>query len=126
MNRFLMSICLFLILAGVLIAGNALAVAKVTPGDVDSQIPTAEDSRAPFSSQLAAVINVLLALASTVAVIFIIIGGYRYITSVGSPEEEKNAKRMIWYAVIGLVIIILSFAIVNFVDRLITSGDTGL
>jgi len=126
MNQLLKSICLFLVLAGVLIAGNALAVAKVTPGDVDSQIPTAEDSGAPFSSQLAAVINVLLALASTVAVIFIIIGGYRYITSVGNPEEEKNAKRMIWYAVIGLVIIILSFAIVNFVDRLITSGDTGL
>ncbi|TES95899.1 hypothetical protein E3J85_01610 [Patescibacteria group bacterium] len=126
MNRFLKSICLFLILAGVLIAGNALAVAKVAPGDVGSQIPTAEDSGAPFSSQLATVINVLLALASTVAVIFIIIGGYRYITSVGNPEEEKNAKRMIWYAVIGLVIVILSFALVNFVDRLITSGDTGL
>ena len=123
MNQLLKSICLFLILAGVLIAGNALAVDKVTPGDVGSQIPTAEDSRAPFSSQLATVINVLLALASTVAVIFIIIGGYRYITSVGNPEEEKNAKRMIWYAVFGLAIIILSFAAVNFVDRLITQGE---
>ena len=123
MKKILKSLCLFLVLAGILVAGNALAVKEVTGEDVEGQIPTEATPEAPFSKQLSFVINILLALASTVAVVFIILGGYRYITSVGNPEEEKNAKRMIWFAVIGLVIVILSFALVNFVDRLITTGE---
>ena len=121
MRKILKSICLFLILAGILVAGNALAIEQVG-GEVKG-IPTEADAAAPFSTQLATVINVLLALASTIAVVFIILGGYRYMSAVGNPEEEKNARRMIWFAVLGLIIIILSFAIVNFVDRLITTGE---
>lgn len=123
MKKIFKTLCLFLILVGVLVAGNALAVDPVDPSDVKNSIPTEASADEPFSQQLSFVINILLALASTIAVVFIILGGYRYMASVGNPEDEKNARRMIWFAVIGLVIIILSFALVNFVDRLITTGE---
>ncbi len=61
------------------------------------------------------VINTILVVLGMIAVIMIIIGGIRYTTSNGDPSSIKGAKDTILYAVVGLVIAILSFAIVNFV-----------
>ena len=61
------------------------------------------------------VINVLLFIIGIIAVIMIIIGGFRYTTSGGDGSETKTARDTIIYAVAGLVIAIMSFAIVNFV-----------
>jgi cytochrome bd-type quinol oxidase subunit 2 len=59
--------------------------------------------------------NTLLLVAGTLAVIFIIIGGLNYITSEGDPEKTGNAKSTLQYAVIGLVVVAASEAIVSFV-----------
>lgn len=61
------------------------------------------------------VVNALLFLLSAVAVIMIIIGGIRYTTSNGDSTRTKAAKDTILYAVVGLVVAILAFAIVNWV-----------
>lgn len=67
-------------------------------------------------SQLAAkVINILSLLAGVAAVIMLIIGGFKYVTSSGSPEAAKSARNTITYAVIGLVIVAISQLIVHFV-----------
>jgi len=49
------------------------------------------------------------------AVIVIIVAGLRYVLSGGDPKNTTAAKDTILYAVIGLVVALLSFAIVNFV-----------
>jgi hypothetical protein len=69
------------------------------------------------------VVNVFLALAGVVAVIFIIWGGVRYVSSRGDEQSAGSAKRTILYAAIGLIVIGLSAVIVNFVLRAIR-GDT--
>lgn len=61
------------------------------------------------------VINILLFLAGTIAVIMIIIGGIRYITSDGDANKAGQAKNTIIYAIIGLVVAVLSYGIVAFV-----------
>lgn len=61
------------------------------------------------------IINVLLTVAGITAVIMIIIGGIRYVTSNGEQAHIKSAKDTILYAIVGLVVTILAFAIVNFV-----------
>ncbi|MBH1957014.1 hypothetical protein I8H84_05550 [Candidatus Saccharibacteria bacterium] len=61
------------------------------------------------------VVNVLLFLLGSIAVIMIIIGGIRYATSNGDAGAIKGAKDTILYAVIGLIVAILAYAIVNFV-----------
>lgn len=61
------------------------------------------------------IVNVLLFLIGVFSVIMIIYGGFRFVTSGGSAESVKTAKNTILYAIVGLVIAILSFAIVNFV-----------
>lgn len=60
-------------------------------------------------------INVLSIVVGIAAVIMLIVGGFRYITSAGNPEGIKAAKNTIMYALIGLVIVALAQFIVNFV-----------
>lgn len=61
------------------------------------------------------VVDVMLFLLGAIAVIMIIIGGIRYATSNGDASNTKAAKDTILYAVVGLVVAILAYAIVNFV-----------
>jgi hypothetical protein len=66
-------------------------------------------------------INWALYLAGAVAVVFIIIGGYRYIVSAGSSDGAGAGKKTLINALIGLVIIILAYVIVNVVVNFISS-----
>ncbi len=61
------------------------------------------------------IINWILAVLGIVAVIMVIIGGFTYMTSQGDPGKTKRARDTILYGIIGLVIALLAFAIVNFV-----------
>ena len=61
------------------------------------------------------VINLLLMIAGIIAVIMIIIGGIRYATSAGDSNTTKSAMNTILYSVIGLVISIFAYAIVQYV-----------
>lgn len=61
------------------------------------------------------VANILIFLTGAISVIIIIFGGIRYVTSTGDAGRVKQAKDTIQYAIIGLVVSILAYAIVNFV-----------
>ena len=61
------------------------------------------------------IINAIIFVVGMVAVIMIILGGVNYATSQGDPGKVKKGKDTIMYGIIGLVISILAFAIVNFV-----------
>lgn len=61
------------------------------------------------------VVNIMLYVLGAIAVIMIVIGGIRYATSGGDSSSIKGAKDTILYAVIGLIVAILAYAIVNFV-----------
>ena len=62
-----------------------------------------------------AILNTIISVVSIVAVIFIVIGGVKYMTSAGDPSKASSARKTILYAAIGLVVCVLAFAIVNFV-----------
>ena len=64
--------------------------------------------------------NILLLLVGLVAVLFIIIGGFQYITSAGNPENVSKAKNTILYAIIGIIVTLLSYAIVKFIIDALT------
>ncbi len=59
--------------------------------------------------------NTLLMLVGVVAVLFVIIGGFQYISSAGNPENVGKAKQTILYAIIGIIITIIAYAVVSFV-----------
>lgn len=68
-----------------------------------------------LESSVRNIVNVLLFLLGMVAVIMIVIGGIRYVISGGDSAQTKAAKDTILYSVVGLVVAILAYAIVNFV-----------
>lgn len=68
------------------------------------------------------IINIALGLAGLVAVLFLLIGGFRYITSAGNEEVAEQAKKIIINAIIGIVVIILSFVIVRVISQTLISN----
>ncbi len=59
--------------------------------------------------------NVLIFLVGAIAVIYLIIGGLRYVTSGGDSKAVTAAKDTILYAIIGIVVAVISYALVTFV-----------
>lgn len=99
-----------------------LAVAPVTSADTaansvkDGVNKIGGDSgQADFNTGIKTIVNMLLFLLGVIAVIMIIYGGFRYVISQGDSGNTKAAKDIILYAVVGLVVAILAYAIVNFV-----------
>lgn len=70
--------------------------------------------------------NVLLFIIGAISVIMIVIGGLRYVISGGDSAQVTGAKNTILYAVVGLVVALLAYAIINFVlSSFAGGGATG-
>jgi hypothetical protein len=63
------------------------------------------------------VLSVVIGVLAAVCLLFIVIGGFRYILSQGDPQGVSKAKGTILYALIGLAIVIIAQAIVTFVIK---------
>lgn len=61
------------------------------------------------------VVNVLLWAVGILSVIMIIFSGFRYITSAGDASKTKSARSTLIYSVVGLIVSIMAWAIVNMV-----------
>ena len=68
-----------------------------------------------FNGKIKTIINIISVIIGIVAVIMIIFGGFRYITSGGAADKVTGAKNTILYAIIGLIIVALAQVIVKFV-----------
>jgi len=60
--------------------------------------------------------NYALYLSAAIAIIFIIIGGYKYLTSLGNPEAIQQAKNTIVWAIAGLILVLLAFLIIKYIE----------
>ena len=76
-----------------------------------------KDKNATPESFIATVINVLLFLVGAISVLMIIIGGILYAVSAGDAGAVTRAKHTVTYAVVGLVVSFVAYAIVNFVIK---------
>lgn len=104
-------------LALTLVLMPATALAQIGTG-VNDAAPTKNGEKVGPQSALewlGSFTNMLMYLAGAIAVIVIIFGGIRYVTSTGDATRVKQAKDTILFGIIGLVISLLAFAIVKFV-----------
>ncbi len=62
-----------------------------------------------------ALVDILMRVAALVAVAFVIVGGFKYMTAQGEPGQIKSATQTVVGAVIGLVLAILAASIVAFI-----------
>lgn len=87
---------------------------KVVAKGIGGQVGDVSDGRS-LEDSIGVILNAVFGIIGVVAVVFIIIGGINYVTSQGDPGKTKKARDTILYAVIGLIVTLLAFAIVNFV-----------
>jgi hypothetical protein len=73
------------------------------------------DNGRGLSDVIKNIIKVMSILVGIVAVIMLIIGGFKYITSAGDASGIASAKNTIIYAIVGLIIVALAQVIVQFV-----------
>jgi hypothetical protein len=125
------------VMAGILMV-PALALGLLVSAPLTSQVSAAPDCSNPIGLSIAdaaacsnkargvdclfgegcvlnTVINFALYFIGAISELMLIIGGIRYTTSAGNDKSVAAAKNTIMYAVIGVVVALLAYAIVNFV-----------
>lgn len=117
LKRFTLVIALVFSVVAVPVApvGAYTAIKEACSGNSSSDLCKPKNSGETIGPVVQAIVNTLLFAIGTVAVIMIIVGGIRYTTSNGDASQIKQAKDTILYSVIGVVVALLAFAIVNFV-----------
>jgi hypothetical protein len=83
--------------------------------DATKTCTTGSAGQGNLSNLIQIVINVMLFIVGTLSVIMIIFGGIRYTASAGNKSAIDSAKTTIIYAVVGLVVAIIAFALVQWV-----------
>lgn len=68
-------------------------------------------------------IELLIITGITASLIYLILGGIRWITSGGDKEKIEGARKGITYSIIGLVVILLSFVIINIIGQIFGIGN---
>ena len=73
------------------------------------------DTKDTSGTLITKVINVMLFIIGVLSVIMIVYGGILYVISAGDSGRVSKAKNTIMYAIVGLIVALLAYAIVNFV-----------
>ena len=98
-----------------LLSGSKEAVCKGIALSEKGSCAGAETQAKKVDSTIASALNLFSAVIGIIAVVMIMIGGIKYITSQGDSAQTNRAKNTILYAAIGLVVAALSQVIVRFV-----------
>ncbi len=133
---------LFLLIAGVAALSPMVLVSEVQAqqqqnpcGDFEQQGPLCvpknpfEGSNDSLVAQttatglIATIIRLMLYFAGMVAVVFVIVGGYYYLTARGNEEQATKGRQTLVYALLGLSIVILSYVIVTVLTNQLTNGS---
>lgn len=100
--------------ATVFLFNTAPAYAQlISPTDQPGRLAEATGGQGSFRSLILTFLNFFLGFLGLLAVIMVIYGGILYVSAAGNQENIDKGKKIIMYALVGIVIILLSFALVN-------------
>lgn len=114
-----------IMLAGLLVVPTlALGVGAAVSSDANAQVRAGLDATGQQNTGTSVdsdlvqnVVNWMLFAMGFIAVIMLIWGGFTYATSAGDTTKVERAKQTVLYAVIGLIVAILAYAIVAFINN---------
>ena len=129
MKKILITFGLIITIVGSFITAAGIYENKAYANSAADLIKQGADSTGQQDSRSAGdiakdVVNIMFFIVGVMAVIMIIWGGIRYVLSAGNSAALTSAKNTIMYAVIGLIVAILAYTIVNFVINTV-SGNGG-
>jgi hypothetical protein len=119
-----------LLTIGLGIALVATPVSALGEGGASAGIGAARGDNTPSnlvngdSSIIKRAINIMLFAVGVLSVVMLIFGGFRYVISGGKKESVTNAKNTILYAIVGLLVSVFAYAIINFILGAALSGGS--
>ena len=119
-----------LLTIGLGVALAATPVSALGEGGASAGIGAARGDNTPSnlvngdSSIIKRAINIMLFAVGVLSVVMLIFGGFRYVISGGKKESVTNAKNTILYAIVGLLVAVFAYAIINFILGAALSGGS--
>ena len=111
MKKIIISLLSFVICFGLL---AQVALAQITYGGLEYVTGSGLGTN-NLKAMVFAIVNIILGFLGIVAIIIILIAGFRWMTSAGNEEKVTSARQMLIAGVIGLAIVLASWAIASFV-----------
>lgn len=91
-------------------------------GTVKVGVSTPEFAVADIGSLIEGLVNASIVIGALAAFMYLIMGGFQWITAGGDPKKTEEAQKKITNAVIGLIIIASAYAIINVVTTFLGLG----
>lgn len=105
--------------AGVLLGATRVFALNTGLNEVEAEL---ELGNRDIRETVASIINVLMGLLGIIAVVIILLGGFKWMTAGGDETKVGDAKKFIMQGIVGLVIVLSAWAIARFVvDSLVTA-----
>lgn len=117
MKRFILSLLAVVVLSVSVfgIAASPQPAYASAKDQVCSGVGGCDESPTQITSTVRNIVNLLSAIIGVVSVVVIVIAGFKYVTSAGDSSKIASAKNTLIYAIVGLIIVAMSQAIVRFV-----------
>ena len=117
------SIALATLCAAVITAGGLATIGTPVYADASDEVQAGFEAAGGTGSEsltsiVGTVINTMLFIVGILSVIMIIYAGIRFITANGNAQQVSTAKNILIYSIVGLVISIIAYAVVNWVISL--------
>lgn len=121
-KKSLVTIGLMVAVLSMIVAGSVFA--QITPGTVPGPIVPGQGptSVGGWVQVLVNVVKWIYTIIFIVAVLFILLAAFNFVTSKGDAAKTETAKKQLLYAVIGIAVALLSYGIVSLVQSSVTSG----
>jgi hypothetical protein len=124
---------MFAVMAALSMLAPAVVMAQVSPcgpGDTDPLCIKAGAATGLGNKDIrvtiASIIKTAMGLLGIVAVVIILIGGFKWMTAGGSEDGAAEAKKWIFSGVIGLAIILSAYALATYVINSLVAATTGV
>jgi uncharacterized membrane protein YjgN (DUF898 family) len=124
MSKKLMLVAVMIGLVSILALPMLSLAAEGDIGDLTNFGANTSLPKGDLQTTAAKLINAALGLLGLVAVVIILIGGFKWMTAMGAEDKVKTAKNLIIQGVIGLIIVVCAYAIAQFVITAIQSATT--
>lgn len=110
-----------------LLAQSEDVVINIGKQAVEQQLPHAESdwetaASSNFGGFISRVFNIVLVIATIAVLFYLVMGGLEWLTSGGDKSKTESARNKITQAIVGLVILVGSWAILLFVQQLLGIG----
>lgn len=98
------------------LATLSLSAWAADPAKADDRIPLENPVSANSVPELInTVIKAILGIVGAVALLYLVLGGFTWLTSQGNPEKVKKGRETLVWAIFGLAMIFFSYVILNYV-----------